>query len=235
MNEVLSYLNERVDEFNSHLSIARMLELRIDEDIVEGNIRVEVRHVNTVKSGLLIHLYNIVEAVTSRTLKEVGEAVVTEKPNLWTEKLLSEWVRSAVWNGEDRIGNQAMKHLTLVSRNLASGELLQAFPIKGVPGSWDDGAIKKVAERLGCSLFLSQEVSSAAYQRKYRNETTALKYLASKRNAIAHGASTFEEGANDLSIDELEELSDRILPYLKAVTESYQNFLANKKYLAVVE
>jgi len=234
MNEVLSYLNERVEEFHSHLSIAQMLELRIDEGIVDGNIRVEVRHVNTVKSGLLIHLYNIVEAVTSRTLKEVGEAVVTEKPNLWTENLLSEWVRSEVWNGEDRIGDQAMKRLTQVSSNLASGELLQAFRIKGEPGSWNDEAIKKVAVRLGCSLSLSSEVSRAAYERKYRNDNTALQYLASKRNAIAHGSSTFEEGANDLSIQELEELSDRILPYLKAVTESYQNFLVNKKYLAIV-
>lgn len=234
MNEVLSYLNERVEEFHSHLSIARMLELRIDEGIVDGNIRVEVRHVNTVKSGLLIHLYNIVEAVTLRTLKEVGEAVVTEKPNLWTEKLLCEWVRSAVWNGEDRIGDQAMKRLTQVSSNLASGELLQAFLIKGEPGSWNDEAIKKVAERLGCSLSLSPEVSRAAYERIYRDESTALKYLADKRNAIAHGSSTFEEGANDLSIEELEKLSDRILPYLKAVTESYQNFLVNKKYLAIV-
>ncbi|MBL1261380.1 MAG: hypothetical protein COB33_012715 [Thiotrichaceae bacterium] len=234
MNEVLSYLNERVEEFHSHLSIARMLELRVDEGIVDGNIRVEVRHVNTVKSGLLIHLYNIVEAVTSRTLREVGEAVVTEKPNLWTEKLLSEWIRSAVWNGEDRIGDQAMRRLMQVSSNLASGELLQAFLIKGEPGSWNDDAIKKVAVRLGCCLSLSREVSRAAYERKYRNETTALQYLASKRNAIAHGSSTFEEGANDLSIEELEELSERILPYLKEITESYQNFLVNKEYLAIV-
>lgn len=234
MNEVLSYLNERMDEFHSHLSIARMLELRVDEGIVDGNIRVEVRHVNTVKSGLLIHLYNIVEAVTSRTLQEVGEAVVTEKPNLWTENLLSEWVRSEVWNGEDRIGDQAMKRLTQISSNLASGERLQAFLIKGEPGSWNDDAIKKVAVRLGCSLSFSPEIQRAAYERAYRNDTTALQFLASKRNAIAHGSSTFEEGANDLSIEELEDLSDRILPYLKAVTESYQNFLVNKEYLAIV-
>lgn len=143
MNEVLSYLNERMEEFKSHLSIARMLELRVDDGNVDGNIRIEVRHVNTVKSGLLIHLYNIVEAVTSRTLKEVGEAVVTKKPNLWTENILSEWVRSEVWNGEDRIGEQAMKRLTQVSGNLASGGLLEAFLIKGEPGSWDDKAIKK--------------------------------------------------------------------------------------------
>jgi hypothetical protein len=234
MNEVLSYLNERVGEFHSHLSVARMLEQRVDEGIVEGDLRVEIRHVNTVKSGLLIHLYNIVEAVTSRTLQEVGAVVVTEQPKLWTEKILSEWVRSEVWSGEDRIGDPAMKRLTLVSSNLASGELLKAFLIKGEPGSWDNDAIKKVASRLGCTLSLSPEISRAAYERKYRNEKTALQYLAKRRNDIAHGTSTFEEGANNLSIDDLDNLSDRILPYLKAVVESYQDFLVNKEYLAIV-
>ena len=233
MIEVLSYLDERVDEFHSHLSVARMLEQRVDGEIVDGNIRVEVRHVNTVKSGLLIHLYNIVEAVMSRALQEVGQTVVAERPSLWSESLLSEWIRAEIWSGDERLGEQAMKRLTDVSSNLVSGGLIPAFTIKGEPGSWNDEAIKKVAERLGCDLSLSGEVRRGAYERSYRNDTTALKYLASRRNAIAHGASTFEEGANDLSIDELEKLSERILPYLKAVTESYQNFLNNKKYLAI--
>lgn len=233
MIEVLNYLNERVGEFNSHLSIARMLELRVDQETFDGNIRVEIRHVNTIKSGLLIHLYNIVEAVTTRTLQQVGESVVADKPNKWTENMLSEWVRAEVWNGGERIGDQAIKRLTQVTSTLASGELLQAFIIKGEPGSWNDDAIKKVATRLGCNLSLSDSVSRAAYERKYKNETTALQYLASRRNAIAHGASTFEEGANDLTIDELEDLSKRILPYLEEVTKCYQDFLINKKYLAI--
>ena len=233
MIEVLNYLDERIEEFHSHLSIARMLELRVDEEIVDGNIRVEIRHVNTVKSGLLIHLYNIVEAVTTRTLQEVGETVVIEKPKQWTEKMLSEWVRAEVWNGGERIGDQAIKRLTQVSSSLASGELLQAFQIKGEPGSWNDDAIKKVARRLGCNLSLSAAVRRAAYERIHKNKTTALQYLALRRNAIAHGTSTFEEGANDLTIDELENLSERILPYLKAVSESYQHFLINKKYMVV--
>ncbi|MEM5582568.1 MAE_28990/MAE_18760 family HEPN-like nuclease [Roseibium sp. AS2] len=231
MIDVLSYLAEREDEFARHLSIARMLEARVDEIVREGDIHVEIRHVNTLKSGLLIHLYNIVEAITTRTLTSVGETVVTEKPKSWTESVLKEWVRAEVWSGEERIGDGALRRLTEVSGTLASGNSPTTFRVKGEPGSWDDKAIRKVAERLGCNLQLSVDVKRAAYETAYRDETTALEYLARRRNAIAHGASTFEEGAYDLTLDDLNGLAKRVLPYLRAVSESYQTFLENKSYL----
>jgi hypothetical protein len=235
MINVLSYLDEREDEFARHVSIARMLEARVDESAEDGDIHVEIRHVNTIKSGLLIHLYNIVEAITTRTLTTVGQTVVTERPRRWTEALLREWVRSEVWGGEERVGENALKRLTRVSGTLASGNSLAAFVVKGEPGSWDDKAIRRVAERLGCELTLSQAIRRAAYETVYRDETTALEYLARRRNAIAHGASTFEDGANDLTLADLESLAGRILPYMREVCQSYQTFLENRSYLLAEE
>ncbi|TNE51883.1 MAG: hypothetical protein EP341_07075, partial [Sphingomonadales bacterium] len=163
MINVLSYLSEREDEFSRHLSIARMLEARVDEIAREDDLHIEVRHVNTIKSGLLIHLYNIVEAITTRTLVEVGQTIVTEMPKHWTEFVLREWVRAEIWSGEERLGDKALKRLTQVSGVLASGNSPSAFVVKGEPGSWNDKSIKKVAERLGCALVLSEEISRSAY------------------------------------------------------------------------
>ncbi|NKN39701.1 hypothetical protein HFC70_25455 [Agrobacterium sp. a22-2] len=235
MRDVLAYLAERQSEFARHLSVARLLEARVDESVSEADTQIEVRHVNTLKSGLLIHLYNIVEAVTTRTMTAVGRTVVTERPKRWTEAVLKEWVRAAIWNGEERLGEGAFARLTRVSGALVSGDAPDAFVVKGEPGSWDDEAIKKVAERLGCTLVLSPEIKRAAYERVYRDETTALRYLARRRNDIAHGETTFEEGAHDLTLDELSKLADRVLPFLKAVSESYEVFLSNKNYLAAEE
>lgn len=235
MRDVLAYLAERESEFARHLSVARLLEARVDESIAEADTQIEIRHVNTLKSGLLIHLYNIVEAVTTRTMTVVGRTVVTERPKRWTETVLKEWVRAAIWGGEERVGEGAIARLARVSSILASGEAPDAFVVKGEPGSWDDESIKKVAERLGCTLVLSPEIRRAAYERVYRDETTALKYLARRRNDIAHGESTFEEGAHDLTLDELSQLADRVLPFLKAVSESYEAFLSDKRFLVEEE
>jgi len=231
MREVLDYVDERESEFGRHMAVARLLEARVDDAVGEDAAQVEVRHVNTLKSGLLIHLYNIVEAVSTRTMKLVGQTVVTEKPKLWTEAVLREWVRAAVWDGEERVGDGAVARLARIGGVLASGEAPESFTIKGEPGSWDDEAIKKVAARLGCQLVLPPAIRRAAYERVYRNEMTAMRYLASRRNAIAHGATTFEDGARDHTLDEIEELARRILPFLRAVALSYETFLNTKAYL----
>lgn len=233
MNDVLAYLEEREEEFARHLSIARMLQARVDD--VEGDAEVEVRHVNTIKSGLLIHLYNIVEAITTRTLDTVGRTVVAERPKDWSAAVRKEWVRGAIWSGDDRIGEGAVNKLADISAALASGESPPAFKIKGEPGSWNDEAIKKVADRLGCTLVLTEDVRREAYERVYRDETTAMGHLAKRRNAIAHGSSTFEDGANDLTLEDLARLGERILPYLREVAESYRAFLDNKTFLAPEE
>lgn len=241
MIEVLAYLEERREEFARHLFVARMLEARVDDEVAEDGSQVEVRHVNTVKSGLLIHLYNIVEAVTTRTLVEIGKAIVTEPPKRWTQAVLTEWVRAAVWKNDDRGANDdriteaALARLTDISSVLVSGEAPAAFVVKGEPGSWSDRTIKSVARRLRCELNMPDDVSRAAYERKYRNEDTAMQYLAHRRNAIAHGETTFEDGARELTLDELAELADRVLPFLKAVTESYEAFLTTKSYLTASE
>ena len=233
MKDVLDYLDERIAEFERHLSIARILQERVDD--INRDIQVEVRHVNTIKSGLLIHLYNIVEAIMTRTLENVGQTVLTERPKYWTESILKEWVRAEIWTGEERLGEGAVRRLTEVVGTLASGNSPTEFVVKGESGSWNDKSIKKVAERLGCTLVLTRGIKRAAYERVYRDETTALTYLARRRNAIAHGETTFEDGANDITLDELAKLGDRVLPYLQAVVISYHAFLADKKFLTPEE
>ena len=235
MNDVLRYLDDREQEFARHVSVARMLEARVDQAASDDWMRVEIRHVNTVKSGLLIHIYNIVEAVTTRTLATVGETVVTERPGGWTGLVLKEWVRAQIWGGEERIGEGALTRLAQVSGLLASGDNLAPFIVKGEPGSWDDKAIKKVAERLGCQLVLTPAVSQAVYETVFRDDRTAMADLARRRNAIAHGASTFEDGANDLTLEDLENLAARVIPFLRAVARSYETFLGDKKYLSNLE
>jgi len=229
MNDILEYLEERKEEFERHFVIANMLEQRLDEAFFDSDIYVEVRHVNTIKSGLLVHLYNIVEAVSTRTLKYVGQHIASENPKSWTNEVLHEWVRSEFWNKEQN-ADTALLHLTNLSTKLINCQA-DTFKIKSATGSWDDQDIKKIATRLGCRLVLSEQVQRMAYENKYRNGKNALQYLSLRRNAIAHGSATFEEGANDLTLTEVKELSLRVLPYLREVTESYETYLNNKDYL----
>lgn len=52
MREVLEYFEERASEFDRHLFVARLLEARIDDVVGDDDAQIEIRHVNTLKSGL---------------------------------------------------------------------------------------------------------------------------------------------------------------------------------------
>lgn len=230
MNDIFLYLQERREEFYRHYKIAKMLEQRLDETFVDSDMYIEVRHVNTIKSGLLVHLYNIVEAVSTRTLRYVGQHIADESPKSWTNSVLHEWVRSEFWNKEQNV-DTTLSHITSLSSQLVSGDKADTFNIKSATGSWDDTDIKKIAKRLGCELVISDLIKRSAYERKYRDNKNALQYLSLRRNAIAHGSATFEEGASDLTLLEVHELSTRVLPFLEEVTKSYELYLNNKDYL----
>ena len=231
MIEVLHYLNERTDEFATHLSVANLLQRQLDKVVDDDDTQVEVRHINTIKSGLLVHLYNIVEATSTRTLGVVSDAVVSAPPGQWTEKVLKEWVRVRILNTEDSNSDKALNTLTSISASLASGQKTEPFKVKNIPGSWNLESIKLIAKRLNCVLKVDDVVAKKAHTPTYRDETNAFRFLADRRNAIAHGNTTFEEGAKEYTLDQIKDLADSILPYLEAVIHSYQTYLNNNEFL----
>lgn len=233
MIEILSYLDERIEEFERHYSIAKMLEARVDEGTISenDNTHVDVRHINTLKSGLLIHLYNIVEAILTQTLQQVEAVISTENPMLWSEKILFENAKAEYWKIMYKNEDKSILHMKEFSVKMLARETTNPFTIKTPTGTWDDIAIKKSAKNLGCTLVISDVVRRNAYEKTYQNQKTALQYLANRRNALAHGSTTFENGSPSLTLQEIKKLSERVLPYLKEVTQSYEAYLNNKDFL----
>ena len=53
-----------------------------------------MEHVNVLKSGFLVHLYNVVEAVMAKILEEVAADVIRYPPAKWSSSVRTEWVRN---------------------------------------------------------------------------------------------------------------------------------------------
>jgi len=156
--------------------------------------------------------------------------IAKESPTSWTNEVLHEWVRAEFWHTEKN-ADKAITHLTELSAQLISGDKAKNFNIKSVAGSWDDRSIKKIAARLGCQLCFTDQVKKGINEMIYRDDKNALQYLSARRNAIAHGTSTFEEGAIDMTLLEVHDLSNRVLPFLAEVTNSYKLYLDGKGYI----
>lgn len=235
MSTILGYLDERAEEFKRHYSIAKMLEGRISSDLGGEEFFIEVRHINTLKSGLIVHLYNIVESVMDRIMAEVTETIVKEAPKCWRKDVFHEWMRGEFYNMNDQSSESLIDKFSDIGFSLVAGSDVQKFVFKGVSGTWTIKKIKAVATRFGCLLDIPADISKNAHEKIYRDNKDALTYLARRRGAISHGSTTFEEGVQDMTLDGLEALADRVLPYIRAVVESYLTYLDEKKYLSEAE
>lgn len=237
MTTLRTALNARRDEFDAHFALAHALEDRLifDAQAAVGSVNLSVRHINTIKSGLIVHLYNIEEAIMSQAIRHLGDAIGSVDPRRWTEGSLREWLRESIVsrivdsNEDGRIATvYEASSLLLTSKSLGSQNL------KKPSGTWDDKLIATFARRMSVTFNLPPEMWFRIAKSPKYGEKTPLQFLADRRNAIAHGRRSFEDGASDLTLSEIRELADVTLDYMGHAADAFHAHVENEAYLVPV-
>lgn len=235
MTTLVTTLSERREDFGFHLALAKALEGRLLEGDPGsiGEIALSVRHLMTIKSGLIVHLYNIVEALMSRAIDEVGAAVKSAPPEKWSANTIKEWLRFSA-----AIGLEGNEETRLDVVHQAALKLLKLEPIdrlqfKKPSGTWSDKLILQFASRLKVSFPLNPEIAKKIKKDVKYGDKSPLEFLADRRNAIAHGRRSFEDGAADLSLADIEKLANSTLDYMEFAVSAFQKFVDERSYLAV--
>ena len=81
-------------------------------------------------------------------------------------------------------------------------------------------------------FILPEEMWRRIAQKPALGDTSPLEFLAERRNAIAHGRRSFEEGAKDLTLNDIGELANVTLDYLELAADAFQAYIDQKRYLA---
>ena len=232
MSALRTFLHERKGELDCHFALAEALEIQLTEsDAVHvGDLALSVRHLRTIKSGLIVHVYNVVEATMSKVMVDVGRAVKDSEPGEWNHEALREWLRYSASVGID--GNEETR-LDVVHR--AALQLLAHNPIEDLrfkkpSGSWDDKVIFRFATRLSVPFPLNGQIAPRIAPKPAYGDKSAMEFLADRRNAIAHGRRTFEDGANDLSLIQIKEISDISMEYMEFAVDAFQSYITDQKY-----
>ena len=232
MTTLKSSLKLRHEEFEAHFALAKALEDRMMLEAPIGSVELSPRHINTLKSGLIIHLYNVEEAIMSQALTLLGGAVCAAEPRRWTEHSLREWLReSIVGKLSESSEDGRLTTVFVASKELLSGSPLTSLPMKKPSGTWDDKLIAAFAARMNITFTMPPDMwRKIAAQSEY-GDKTPLQFLAERRNAIAHGRRSFEAGANDLDLIEIRKLSEVTLEYLSYAADAIELHLANEAHL----
>ena len=224
-------LSGRAEEIESHLSlIEELTEAAIARQGVANLPLVEMEHVDVLKSGFLVHLYNVVEAVMTKILEEVAADVTRYPPAKWSSSVRTEWVRTRAGVERGIESHQRLSRTVKIVDEAIGGAINVAFRVR-YEGNWSDSEITKVSKRLGCSLQVAPDVVRRACDERFQDDLAPMKYIRHKRNSLAHGNETFREGARQLSSRDLQRLRRTVVEYMECVSASFTSYLEGKSFL----
>ena len=224
-------LSGRAEEVESHLTlIEELTEAAIARQGVANLQPVEMEHVDVLKSGFLVHLYNVVEAVMTKILEEVAADVTRYPPAKWTSSVRTEWVRTRAGVERGIESEQRLSRTVKVVDEAIEGAVDVSFRVR-YEGNWSDSEITTVSERLGCALQITPDVVRRACDERFQDDLAPMKYIRHKRNSLAHGNETFREGARQLSSRDLQRLRRAIVEYMESVSASFTSYLEAKSFL----
>jgi hypothetical protein len=229
---------ERLAEIESYLEFLNGVETEAREGPPrlgsrEGPV-ITAQQQRILYSSVFLQLYNLVEATVVKCLDGVTEAALQagswEPGDLKTE-LRREWVRVMArthvdLNYENRLQNALSLCEHLVTSLPVSGFRME----KGGGGNWDDHAIEEVTVRLGFNLHVSANTYNSI-KRPFRDDLGPLRLVKKLRNSLAHGDISFAECGENLTVQELRDLTDRTSTYLREVVEAFATYIDGHEYL----
>lgn len=218
-------------EITAHLALVAQLEAAATGRGTGLTAPIETEPVNILKSGYLVHLYNVVEAVMTKIIEEVAVAAQAHPPKNWSDGLLREWSRGRVNMKRDIEINKLEDRVFNLLIETADRGVVTRVPIGKESGNWADREISTLATKLGCQLTLSDDVEQAACAVPFSDGMAPMKFLRHKRNMLAHGNESFADSVSSFSTARLEELKEPAFNYMKAVTSSFDQYLDDEQFL----
>ncbi len=232
MSSVTTFLDDRSAELREHVELIGELEQRsLGGTRSDQALRFQQKQLLILRSGLMVHIYNVVEAVMTRALEELEIEIAKHEPRAYGDKLFKEWIKSSA-QPYDGVGpEKLLQRIEAIGLHLIGRNDGCPLTIRRSSGNWDDRSIARVSSDLGIRLKLDADLRKLACGH-YVDDISRLGFVRKRRNELAHGVLTFEEGTRDRTFDDLRELVDVISKYLGVVVDCFQTFVVSCQYLA---
>lgn len=232
MSEFGEILRERIVEIETHLTFIADLEASaVGRGTGVRTAPVDSEPVNILKSGFLVHLYNVVEAVMEKVLEEVAVAARVHTPKEWCDGLLREWALGRVNLSRDLSVHDAETRFVGLVQEAIDRLATTQLRIRRRSGNWSNDEVVELAASLACPLTVADPVRLAACESVFEDGMAPMKYLRHKRNRLAHGNESFLSGAQHLPATRLADLRDPVVAYMLSVVESFDQYIVTKGFL----
>lgn len=231
----ITQFDDRVAEIEDYITLLEAVESEAQSGPPEiGNAAITTRQQRMLCSSVFLQLYNLVEATATWCTSAVAQA--TADTGSWSVSQLEpavqrEWVRTNFRTHTVLNPNNRLAQSFDVCASILNGDPIEEWGIEGGGGgNWDDSAIEKISERVGCVLSIATATKTAA-KRPFRNDKNALQYVKELRNKLAHGSISFEQSGENITVGDLVDLKNRTVDYLREVIQSFKIYVDDFMYL----
>lgn len=236
-SDLTTFFEERLAEIEAYVTFLTEIEKSAQEGpprLVGSDKPISPSQIKMLYSSVYLQVYNLVEATISRCIDAVTAAAAAGgqwKPGDLNLSLRNEWIRAVARTHTDMSPDLRLENAVRMFDHLVGQLPLEGFTVEvGGGGNWDDDSIEKVSGRLGCSLTLTTEAKTAA-KRHVRDELGAMKLVKNRRNRLAHGAISFVDCADGVSVDELRLVVEGVGLYLREATACFVKYIETAGYV----
>lgn len=238
VGDLSPFFEERLGEIEAYLDFLQEIEsaAQAGPPRIEGSgFPVTSSQQRILYSSVYLQLYNLVEATVSRCISSISDATTDGgrwQPGHLNDNLQQEWVRSIARTHVLLAPDNRLKQAVQLSKHLIDQLPVNAdFEVEiGGGGNWDDEAIEKVSERLGCNLRITRSTRTAI-KRPLRDDAGPLKLVKVRRNSLAHGSISFVDCADGVGVSELRQTADAVGAYLREVINCFTQYIVDYEFL----
>jgi hypothetical protein len=225
MNTVLLDFNTRAQEVDDYfIFLESLIKQTIKLSVAESAGQYQIQSLNpelakTLKANGFLLLYNLVES----TMRNAIEAIFDEFKNqaISFDQLKPEIKMIVLQNLKNRSPKKIHLQINQISIDIitATFEREELFS-----GNVDARLIKEIAEKYGFS-----------YQTDFAKTKNGQNLVVIKRNRndLAHGIKSFEDVGRDQTIEELLEIKEEVIEYLRQIRQNIKIYLDNQEYLDI--
>lgn len=223
-------------------TIERDLQIRSDEvssvinyfqRIENGDLeyRTEIQGLTTVKTsikaGIVLMLYNAIESTMTKCLVRIHEVLISKNLtfnncNDKLKQLVAVYYENARDKSSDnhRRASHMLKFYDYINGNstfdLSYEDLSKFYPLYS--GNLDSREIVAVLEKYGI---------------EFEERVSELKTIKDYRNQLAHGEYSFEEIGRELTIQQIQHLTEQTFEYMRKMITEIKKYITEEKYMRI--
>lgn len=232
MQGVLQDFEERVKEIEQFLDLLRLLErpgasLGYQTGRGERRRPIEAAWVKTLKASTFLLLYNLVESATRRGIGAIYERLGSDQRRYdqVVDKIRRVWVDQRFRRLDHRSasGKNYQDTTNDILERVARGVFLELHDERlPVSGTLDAGKVREVCYLHGIRVKADKPAGGG----------TDLHTVMKQRNHLAHGNISFAECGRQYTVDELQQIKQQVVVFMRSILRNIAQYIKKKSYAA---